>query len=605
VPPQRASITITSPQNGQVVNVDRGLTVTGVAVGVPENNVVVQVIGSTGAVLAQTPTTADANGNWAITLNIGQAQGNGQILAFAPSPADGSWLASASVSVTFTSTIIVPPTPVPPLPTSITIVNPRNGGTANATSGFITVSGTAVNIFENNVIVQVRDAFNRTMQQSATTADPNGNWTVSIGYLVENGTSGSIRAYSQSPADGSVSAESIINVVFASNCVVNTNWPVYTVKSGDTLLNIAINTGSTVAELTTANCLPNPSLIFTGQQIHVPRLPAPVPPNVEVALAITSPTENLNIIPGGPFIVSGSTTGTAEGNTFVRLIDVSGTVFAEELATVTTQTQNGQWQWQADLDTTNMLPGRRLTVYAYAINPVTGGVLVADTVNVTYGPVAANEPFITITSPLPYSQLTDRAGITVTGRAGNLVDVITVQALDDNSQILAEVTTNNPQSADGEWAVTLPLPETRRGRIVAISGDQTTQSVLAYAVLDVIFGDPTQNSSFVLITFPLPGTVISNAEPYVIVAGMAQGIFTDRLSVNVLDENNNIVLSAPAQFNASTGQWSISSTANQAIQNQRNLKIQVIATTPQGGVLAADSITITTLPEVGTPPPTG
>lgn len=60
-----------------------------------------------------------------------------------------------------------------------------------------------------------------------------------------------------------------------TTCTVRTDWPIYTVVAGDTLGTIAQRTGSTVNQLTTANCLANPNSISVGQQIRVPRSPAP------------------------------------------------------------------------------------------------------------------------------------------------------------------------------------------------------------------------------------------------------------------------------------------------------------------------------------------
>ena len=56
-------------------------------------------------------------------------------------------------------------------------------------------------------------------------------------------------------------------------CVIRTDWPVYIVQPGDILTLIADATGSTIAELTEANCLTNPDNLDRGQELRVPRLP--------------------------------------------------------------------------------------------------------------------------------------------------------------------------------------------------------------------------------------------------------------------------------------------------------------------------------------------
>ena len=61
-------------------------------------------------------------------------------------------------------------------------------------------------------------------------------------------------------------------------CTPNTAWPTYEVQAGDTLGNIADLTSTTADVLAQANCLPNPELIFVGQELHVPFTPPTVTP---------------------------------------------------------------------------------------------------------------------------------------------------------------------------------------------------------------------------------------------------------------------------------------------------------------------------------------
>jgi LysM repeat protein len=55
-------------------------------------------------------------------------------------------------------------------------------------------------------------------------------------------------------------------------CQPRIDWPVYTVRRGDTLWSIAQGSGATVQELLAANCLPNTN-IYVNQTLFVPRLP--------------------------------------------------------------------------------------------------------------------------------------------------------------------------------------------------------------------------------------------------------------------------------------------------------------------------------------------
>jgi LysM repeat protein len=55
-------------------------------------------------------------------------------------------------------------------------------------------------------------------------------------------------------------------------CIPRSNWPQYRIQSGDTLSQIAINSGTSLETLILANCLTNPRSLMVGQIIVVPRL---------------------------------------------------------------------------------------------------------------------------------------------------------------------------------------------------------------------------------------------------------------------------------------------------------------------------------------------
>jgi LysM repeat protein len=59
------------------------------------------------------------------------------------------------------------------------------------------------------------------------------------------------------------------------SCTPRTDWPEYTVQSGDTLYSIALRSDSTVDTLQAANCLADPNAIFEGQSLRVPKQPEP------------------------------------------------------------------------------------------------------------------------------------------------------------------------------------------------------------------------------------------------------------------------------------------------------------------------------------------
>lgn len=55
------------------------------------------------------------------------------------------------------------------------------------------------------------------------------------------------------------------------SCIPPTGWSPYIIQRGDTLFSIAQRAGTTVTQLTTANCLSDPNQISAGQQILVPQ----------------------------------------------------------------------------------------------------------------------------------------------------------------------------------------------------------------------------------------------------------------------------------------------------------------------------------------------
>lgn len=225
--------------------------------------------------------------------------------------------------------------------------------------------------------------------------------------------------------------------------------------------------------------------------------------------------------------------------------------------------------------------------------------------NVSYGAPAANTPFITITSPIPYSNPA-LGQITVTGRGGALFEgTVVVQALDDNGRVLAQQPTiiDAPDAGtggEGNWEVTLNVSEIRRGQIFAFSTNAADGSIMTSATMDVVFGSPTTLATYTLLTFPLPNTIITNEQPYVAVAGLADGVFGDNVSVVLLDENGSILRSQAVQVDPATNLWSLTTDANSEIVRERELRIQVIATSPNNGaIIAADAIPIVVRPVGG------
>lgn len=95
------------------------------------------------------------------------------------------------------------------------------------------------------------------------------------------------------------------------NCFIRTDWFIYTVAAGDTLGQIAQRINSTINELVLGNCLGNPELIFVGQQLRLPRLPA----QTTTTTGTTTGTTGTTTTTGTTSTTTGGTTGTTTGGT--------------------------------------------------------------------------------------------------------------------------------------------------------------------------------------------------------------------------------------------------------------------------------------------------
>jgi uncharacterized lipoprotein YbaY/LysM repeat protein len=582
---QQPMVDITSPSTGAVVNTDSGIQVRGKAANIFENNVVVQILDRHGRVLASAPTTASQSGDWSIVLLVGVVEGPGSIVAFAPSPTGGT-LASDRVNVTFSSQ------PPPPRP-FIDIQQPGNGARVDADRSF-TVSGVGQGLFEGNVVVRVRDAYGRTLRQAVTTARSDGRWAVSFNLLIADGTPGNIYAFSTSPANGAVVADDSVTVTFVSSCRVRTDWPVYVVQRGDSLFTIAQEFGTTVAELTYANCLTNPNVVYVGQTLYVP--PAPPKPVVPLALAVAimDPRAGGEVIPDVPLVVSGVATGTVPGNVFVRALDNLGRVLGEAQGQAATGAVAGDsWAWSAELTPTDVQPGTRGTLYAYALGGG-GAVIAATAVDVVYGQDDGKSPFVAITGPLPYAQLDDNQQIVVQGSGRGLFENnVVVQLLDNAGNVLLTQPTTMRTAeigGAGTWELTVATDYVGRGQIRAFHTDAADGHIVTEASVDVIFGDPTAAPSSVLINFPLPNTVWTARTPVAAIAGSAQGVDPEALQLVVTDQTGTIVALLPVALDARTGLWSTTIDAEAVFWQDAALTVQIVAAAPTGGRPLTDRI---------------
>jgi heat shock protein HslJ len=113
-----AYIDILTPSQGAMVDPNKPIIVEGMAAGLFEGNIVVQVETPGGTVIALDATIIDSpeagiggGGPWRLELRLGGiVPFTGVITAFSPSPEDGSWMASESVNVVFVPIEDVSPT---------------------------------------------------------------------------------------------------------------------------------------------------------------------------------------------------------------------------------------------------------------------------------------------------------------------------------------------------------------------------------------------------------------------------------------------------------------------------------------------------------------
>ncbi len=115
-----------------------------------------------------------------------------------------------------------------------------------------------------------------------------------------------------------IAPTSSTNIIVTSsapvNCTTPTGWQAYTVVAGDTLGGLADSINSTVAILQSGNCLANSEVIFVGQILFLPSLPANAPTTGPTSIA-TRPTNCTNIPANWQTytVVAGDTLGIIAG----------------------------------------------------------------------------------------------------------------------------------------------------------------------------------------------------------------------------------------------------------------------------------------------------
>ena len=239
--PGQAMIAITEPDQGQVVEIDKPVTVQGKGVALPEGNVVVEVQDSQGNVLDRQPTILQGRnvgtggeGTWSVDLTVDVEPGTaGKIWAYAESPADGSIMAEDSVEVSLGRTAA--------LPVYVKIDEPVQGAILDIANPVL-VRGSGGGLPEGTVVVEALDWQGNLLARVPTTlqgrdvgAGGEGTWAAELTIEVEPGTAGKIRAYAESPADGSLIAEALVDVSLGQTPSVESYITIDAPQQGDAI----------------------------------------------------------------------------------------------------------------------------------------------------------------------------------------------------------------------------------------------------------------------------------------------------------------------------------------------------------------------------------
>lgn len=260
------------------------------------------------------------------------------------------------------------------------------------------------------------------------------------------------------------------------------NGNVYTVTFGDTMFSISRRFCTTVSQLSAANGISNPWLIFVGQRLTISGgqpppnpTPSPTPPSPTRYVTISTPTAG-QVVPL-VFTATGTGAGLFEGNVVVSAFTNGGQLLAQVPTTL--QGPNvgtgGPGTWQATL-TVNVAPGT--AGYIQATSPQSN--VAPAQVSVTYGS-GQTTPFLDIQAPA--NNATVPSPFTVSGiGAGLFNSTIVVQAFNSANQFLGQQTTTLQGSqvgsgGQGTWSVSMSVNVTAgtTGHIHAFSSQYGVQ----------------------------------------------------------------------------------------------------------------------------------
>jgi LysM repeat protein len=584
------TVAITAPANNAQININNAVAVSGTAANLPAQNVRVVADNGSGTVFAD-QTVAVANGAWQASLTVTvESNTAGRIVVTAINPTDNSVVATATINVTFqlgcqvretwsryyvtrgdtvgliaqrTGTTVneivqascltnpnlievgqelrVPQDPT--LAPRLNIVLPGSGRTVDPAQG-VFVSGVGRNLPDGSIMVRALDASNNILAQQiitvgATTQGDWANWQASLFVQVQQGTAGTIFAYS--PATG--------------NPVVTASVP-----------------------------------ILFGQGSETPT-PTPEPTEDESTITMLAPPANSVFPINTPGNVNGSS--VIFGSLAVRALDSNGNVLAEAPAVAAQLAlPPAESNWNASL-TVDAPSGERGVIFAYSHSPTDGHLEASVAANVVFGQVLAG-PFVTIIDPVPYAliEADETTGqFTVSGLGGQLFDGnVTVRAVDEDGEILAEAPVLLNTAGIWEASLSVDVNPGTRGMIRAFAVNPQDRAVVAAMQVPVVYGDPEDAERYVFITAPLPQTSV-NAQGVMTVVGFAGGTFDGTVNVDVLDPSGSVIVTQPATVDVTTGAWQLGLNINTAVGGMGSIRAS-IASPADGAIIVSDSVAL-------------
>ena len=598
---QQATLTITVPGNGTVINTSVAVVVSGTSTGLA-NGTTIQVQGyvSNGPTLvAQGIGQTNNAGNWSATLNFNLAvnPGAGGYITASAIVGGSPVAVSNTVNVTWGSGTIKP---------FVRINSPQQGAIVGVNGAPVQVYGTAGNVTQNNVTVRALDPFGNVLAQQSTVTDGQGNWqALSLFVNVQPGTPGTLYAFGTNPQNGAVVGSTRIGVTFGGQCFLRTDWPIVVVKAGDTLLRIAQRVGSNVTELAYANCLYNADLVYVGQRLRVPRLPVTPPPQ-QVTLRIIIPAENAILDTTQPILVTGAGMGIAGNNIVVRALDSSGNLLGQQTVIGGNTQSNGESSWQVSLNV-QVASGTPGAIYAFAQSPSSGQILADALASVSFGaPVvvtpAPGEKLLIITSPTADSSVTPSGQLQVMGQLLGPVDGdVYVRLLDNQGNVLSEEQAQVAQAdaqGNASWQAVLNInvPAGTRGLIFAYIPSPFDVAAMIADSVNVVFGQ-ADNGPYVTITNPIPYTTLDTTNG-ITIAGRGGRLFEGNVVVRALDNLGNILaetattINSPNAGTGGEGDWQANLQVNVA-KGTRGSLIALSQSAQDGSIAAFASVYVT------------